>query len=93
MSIFIILYNRTLITGKSTLCNVLAGKAQDDALFPVSEGVTACTFDTTSKRPSQSRIALQLFYHVSSADNTALSQNVRKSIAMVTIATHMGIVE
>ena len=30
-------------TGKSSLCNVLAGKDPDSDLFPVSDGTTSCT--------------------------------------------------
>jgi len=33
-------------TGKSTLCNRIAGLTHDDALFPVSEGAQSCTQST-----------------------------------------------
>merc|ERR1712126_47618 len=37
-------------TGKSTLCNVLAGRKHDDgSLFPVSDAMSSCTNKTTAK--------------------------------------------
>ena len=37
-------------TGKSTLCNILAGrKHDDDSLFPVSGDMSSCTNKTTAK--------------------------------------------
>ena len=36
-------------TGKSSLCNILAGKSHDDDVFPVSAEMASCTNKTTGK--------------------------------------------